>query len=314
MKEQADNAAMLAQISHEIGSVIKGKSDVVELLLVCVLAQGHVLLEDAPGVGKTTLAKALSASLDLHFSRIQFTPDLLPQDLLGTTVLHPHDGTFSFRKGPVFTNLLLADEINRASPRTQSALLEAMNENQVSIDQETRPLAAPFVVIATQNPVEYQGTYPLPEAQLDRFMMKLSIGYPHPSDELQILADRRQQDPLLKVRKVLVKEQLAQLQQAVLAITVSDDVAKYLLRLVERTRNHPSIDVGLSPRASLALYRACQSKAFMNGQTYVSPNDVQELFLVCMSHRIVLSSAAKYGGSRSEHLLSQIMESESVPV
>ena len=309
----AADATLLQYVKYEIENVIKGKPEVIERLLICLLARGHVLLEDVPGVGKTTLARALAATLGLQFSRIQFTPDLLPHDLLGTNVLNPQNGSFTFHKGPVFTHLLLADEINRASPRTQSALLEAMNEQQVTIDGHTYPLEAPFIVIATENPVEFQGTYPLPEAQLDRFMMRLSLGYPSAEEELTMLRERRTDDPLQHVKKVLTAEQLPALQRAVAEVSVDDDVARYMLRLVARTRDESSLEIGCSPRASLSLYRASQSKAFIEGRSYVSPKDVQELFAHCMTHRLVLSSAARYGGGSASQLIRAIGEAEPVP-
>ncbi|MBN2714656.1 MAG: MoxR family ATPase [Deltaproteobacteria bacterium] len=303
----------LDDVKKQIETVIKGKSEVVDRLLICMLARGHVLLEDVPGVGKTTLARTLAATLGLQFSRIQFTPDLLPHDLLGTNVLNPQDGSFSFHQGPVFTNLLLADEINRASPRTQSALLEAMNEQQVTIDGKTYPLAAPFMVIATENPVEFQGTYPLPEAQLDRFMMRLSLGYPNAEEELTMLRERRIDDPLQHVRMVLPARKLPLLQAHVAQVSVNEDVAKYMLRLVIRTRRESGVEIGGSPRASLALYRAAQARAFYNRREYVSPADVQALFADCMTHRIVLNSAARYGGVSVEQLIRTISDEEPVP-
>jgi MoxR-like ATPase len=303
----------LKQVQSQIGTVIRGKADVVEKLLLCLLAKGHVLLEDVPGVGKTTLARALSRTLGLTFSRIQFTPDLLPHDLLGTNVLNPQDGSFSFHRGPVFTHLLLADEINRASPRTQSALLEAMNEQQVTVDGNTYELASPFMVIATENPVEFQGTYPLPEAQLDRFMMRLSPGYPQVAEELEMLKDRRDGDPLDGVQTVLAADILPRLQREVAAVEVSDDVARYMLRLVTRTRSEPGIEIGCSPRASLALYRATQARAYLAGRSYVSPKDVRALFENCMTHRIVLGTAARYGGKSAAQLIAAICAEEPIP-
>lgn len=314
VEAQVTESLRLQEVQVQIESVIKGKSEVVEQLLIGLLAQGHVLLEDVPGVGKTTLVKALSASLSLQFSRIQFTPDLLPQDLLGANILHPKEGTFSFREGPVFTHLLLADEINRASPRTQSSLLEAMNEQQVTIDNTTHQLSSPFMVVATQNPVEFQGTYPLPEAQLDRFMMRLSLGYPTTTDELAILQDRRTEDPLSRVQAVLTPAALIEMQRGVCSVEVNPDVAKYILRLVARTRKMEAVEIGLSPRSALALYRAAQARAYLHRREYVSPEDVQSLFMVCMTHRLVLSSAARYGGTTSEQLMLNLLQTEELPL
>lgn len=312
MIEETKNKLINARA--ELGSVIRGKDDVIELLLIAILSGGHVLLEDMPGVGKTTLAKALARSLDMDFTRVQFTPDLLPMDLLGMSVLNPQDGTFSFHKGPIFSNLLLADEINRASPRTQSALLEAMNEGQVTTDNATRPLPSPFFVVATQNPVDYQGTYPLPEAQLDRFLMKLSLGYPAKEEELRILFDRQLVDPIEQVKKIFTHEELLGLQADVRQVAVEEDVGRYILRIINATRNHPDLEMGASPRASLALFRASQARAFVLGRSYVSPDDVQALFMPVIEHRVVLNTGVKYGGTGAGSVLNSIIENQDIPV
>ena len=250
-----------------LGRVIRGKSEVVDLLLVGVLARGHVLLEDVPGVGKTTLAKGVAKLFAVDFARVQFTPDLLPSDILGSQHLNPREGSLTFHKGPVFTNVLLADEINRASPRTQSALLEAMNESQVSIDGRTHALPAPFCVLATQNPADFQGTYPLPEAQLDRFLLRFGMGYPDPAEEIEVLYDHQSSDPLDSLEPVAGASDLLGMQDAVRNVVVKREVAEYLLRLVAASRIHPRLELGVSPRGALACFRAAQAEAFLRGRT-----------------------------------------------
>jgi MoxR-like ATPase len=309
-----DHHANLALLRSTLGRVIRGKSEAIERVLIAVLAGGHVLLEDVPGVGKTTLAKALARVLGLQFARVQFTPDLLPTDILGMSVLDPRDGSFAFHPGPVFTHLLLADEINRASPRTQSALLEAMNEGQVTLDSVTRRLPEPFLVIATQNPIESQGTYPLPEAQLDRFLLRVSLGYPDAGDELEVLFDRQTEDPLTSVQAVLDAPRLIALQAQVRNVVVNRDVGRYLLDVVRATREHPDLDMGASPRAALALFRACQARALLAGRDWVGPDDVQQLVCPVLEHRMVLSSAARYGGSSPTSIVMSSLGDVRVPL
>ena len=305
---------VLNRVRAVVGGVIRGKPDVIEHLLIGVLSAGHVLLEDVPGVGKTTLAKALARAFAIDFTRVQFTPDLLPADILGSQVLDPRDGTFSFRKGPLFTHVLLADEINRASPRTQSALLEAMNEGQATIDGVTHPLPRPFFVLATQNPADYQGTYPLPEAQLDRFLMRLSVGYPGPSEELAMLFSHQHESPVDRVESVASAEELLSLHEQVRAITVKETVGAYLLRIVEATRKHADFDVGVSPRGALALFRAAQARALVSGRTYASPEDIQSLAETVLAHRVMLTAQARYGGSTAKSIIADIVSSVAVPV
>ena len=300
-------------IKASIRKVIHTQGQGIELTIIGVLSGGHVLLEDVPGVGKTTLAKTLAKSLNMDFARVQFTPDLLPADILGSSVLNPQDGTFCFHEGPIFHRLLLADEINRASPRTQSALLEAMNEKQVTIEGQTRPLPAPFFVIATQNPVDYQGTYPLPEAQLDRFLVRVNLGYPSKEDELKMVFERQLSDPLDDVEAVMTLEELIELQLQLRDVTVERDVALYMHALIESTRNHRELALGGSPRAMLALFRACQTRAFVKGRTYVSPDDIQALASPVLAHRVMLSNQARYSGKTTNHIMESIVSDLRVP-
>ncbi len=297
-----------------MGSVLQGKAEVIESLLVGVLGGGHVLIEDVPGVGKTTMAQALARAFGIAFTRVQFTPDLLPTDILGSQVLHPKDGTFAFHRGPIFTNVLLADEINRASPRTQSALLEAMNEAQATIDGVTYPLAEPFFVLATQNPVDYQGTYPLPEAQLDRFLLRLGVGYPPLNDELAMLYARQRENPLVHVTAVCTRDDLLAMQAAVREVVVKEPVGRYLLDVVRKTREQPGIALGTSPRGALAFFRAVQARAFLEGRSYATPEDVQALAVPVLAHRIGLSTEARYGGTTAEAMVRQIVAGVRVPV
>ena len=290
-----------------------GKGDVIDLLLVGVLGGGHVLIEDVPGVGKTTMAQALARALGIQFTRVQFTPDLLPTDILGSQVLSPREGTFSFHRGPVFTNVLLADEINRASPRTQSALLEAMNEAQATVDGVTHPLPQPFFVLATQNPVDYQGTYPLPEAQLDRFLLRIGVGYPAPADELKMLYARQRSNPLSLVEEVCTKQDLLTMQAAVREVEVKESVAKYLLAIIARTRAEADLELGVSPRGALAFFRASQARALLAGRTYVSPDDVKALAVPVLAHRVGLTTQARYGGTTRESVLERLVASVDVP-
>ena len=296
-----------------LGDVVRGKPRAVELVLLGVLAGGHVLLEDVPGVGKTTLAKALAKVLGIGFTRVQFTPDLLPADITGSLVLSPLDHSLAFHRGPIFTHVLLADEINRASPRTQSALLEAMNEAQVSVDGETHILEPPFFVIATQNPSDFHGTYPLPEAQLDRFLLRVSLGYPGIEDELAMLYARQGKDPLQMLTPICNKAEILALQAAVPRVEVKDLVGKYIVDITRKTRGSTSLEVGVSPRGTLAFFRASQAHAFLRGRKYVSPEDVQAVAESVLSHRVQLKVQARHAGLQKDAIITEIVKSVPVP-
>jgi MoxR-like ATPase len=302
------------QIQNSLSKVIQGKNEIIERVLVALLADGHLLIEDVPGVGKTTLAKALARCIEGVFHRIQFTPDLLPTDIVGGMVYSPATGDFTFRSGPVFCNVLLADEINRASPRTQSALLEAMNERQVTIEGVAHQLQNPFIVIATQNPIEHHGTYPLPEAQLDRFAMQIDLGYPQAEDEIRIVKSQRTGHPLDHIAPVADTNDIVQLQEQVRAIHVEDDVVAYLTEIVRATRTDTRLKLGASPRAALTLYRTGQARAFLNNRDYVLPDDIQQLAVPVLAHRIALDTRAQYAGTSAADVVKDILGSVPVPV
>ena len=305
--------ALASALKGSIGTVIKGKDDVIEKVILCLLSGGHVLLEDVPGTGKTTLAKALAASVGLSFSRVQFTPDLLPSDLTGVHFFDQKEQTFVFRPGPIFTNILLADEINRATPRTQASLLECMEEAQVSIDGDTMPLDMPFFVIATQNPIEIQGTFPLPEAQLDRFLMRLSVGYPAPENEREMLSAFSIQNPLQTVVPVAAKDALLSAQAQVKAVHVSEPVKSYILQITAATRENDHIRLGVSPRGSLSLMRAAQAAAACAGREYVLPDDVKAVCTDVLCHRILCKAANYQQADTARELLRRIMVQIPVP-
>lgn len=300
-----------SKIKENIAKVIVGKDDVINLLLTALLADGHVLIEDMPGTGKTKLAKALAASLDADFNRIQFTPDLLPADITGLDIYNQKSGQFEFTEGPVFTNILLADEINRATPRTQSGLLECMEERQVTVDGQTHTLDEPFFLIATQNPVETAGTYPLPEAQLDRFMMLIKMGYPTVAEELQIINRYISHDPLEDLMPVCSKNDLFKMKEMVKEVFVHDSVKEYITHLVEATRKHPMLVLGVNPRGTLALLKCTQAYAAIMGRDYVTPDDVKALCTSVFSHRLLSYSTDR--NTTVSQILSEILSSVEVP-
>ncbi|GGI95373.1 ATPase [Alicyclobacillus cellulosilyticus] len=304
-------AALAGRIRAHVARVVVGKEDVVDLLLAALFAGGHVLLEDVPGTGKTLLAKTLAKSIAGTFRRIQFTPDLLPSDLTGIYYFNQKRADFEFRPGPVFTHILLADELNRATPRTQSSLLECMEERQVTVDGVTHPLATPFLVLATQNPVETQGTFPLPEAQLDRFLLRVSMGYPSHEEGLAILRRFQADDPLAAMDAVASLEEVAAAQAAVRHVHVADDVLDYLLTIVEHTRTHPGVALGVSPRGSQALLRAAQAYAVIQGRDYVLPDDVKRLAQPVLAHRLLLGTALP--GVRAADVVAQVVAAVPVP-
>ena len=306
--------AVARALKDNLALVMRGKDQLLEYILVALFSNGHVLLEDVPGVGKTTLAKALSRSIQAEYHRIQFTPDLLPTDITGGMIYSPHSGEFNYRPGPVFCNVLLGDEINRASPRTQSALLEAMSEYQVTIEGERRMLPKPFFVLATQNPIEYHGTYPLPEAQLDRFAMRLEIGYPDAEAEIHIVEDQRDGHPLEALQPVATTQDILDIQQAVRNVTVEATVVRYITEVIRATRAEPRLQLGASPRAALLLYRACQALAFVRGRDFVVPDDVQELAPHVVSHRLVLDTKASYSGTTKRDVVLDLLKTVQVPV
>lgn len=309
-----NHSVLLQEIEANISKVIVGKTQTTELLLVAMLCSGHVLLEDVPGLGKTVLAKSLAKSIDGAFSRIQFTPDLLPTDVTGLNFYNQKSGTFEMRKGPVFCQILLADEINRATPRTQSSLLEAMEEHQVTIDGITYPLEAPFMVIATQNPIESQGTFPLPEAQLDRFFMKIAMGYPSLEEEVAIMKRVMGSHPVDELKAVQSIENLKAAQAAVKDIKIGDAVLAYIAAIVKHTRNHPHIGVGASPRGSIALMKGSQALAMLKGRDYVKPDDVKALAPYILSHRMILDGAYVLTGEAEGDFVSRLIEEVPVPV
>ncbi|MBP1972213.1 AAA family ATPase [Cohnella thailandensis] len=300
-------------VAGQIAKAVVGKADVVELLLIALLANGHVILEDVPGTGKTLLAKSLARTLRCEFKRVQFTADLLPSDITGIHYYNQQAGKFELRQGPAFTNILLADELNRATPRTQSSLLECMEERQVTIDGDTYPLDSPFLVIATQNPIENHGTFPLPEAQLDRFMMKVSMGYPALEEEIEILRRFSAGDPLPGLTPVLDREQLARLKSLVPEVKFSDDLLRYLLAIVAATRQHSEIGSGVSPRGSLQLVKAAQARALLRGRDFVLPDDIKALAVPIFAHRIQLKDMLMNERGRPESLIGTIVDAVPVP-
>jgi MoxR-like ATPase len=312
MNGQVEN--LIAKLQNNIAQVVLGKDEVIRLIVAALLAGEHVLLEDVPGVGKTLTGKAMARSVSGEFRRIQFTPDLLPTDITGSSVFNSRTQEFTFNRGPIFANVVLADEINRATPRTQSALLEAMSERQVSIDGQTHPLPRPFMVIATQNPAEFEGTYPLPESQLDRFLLRIPVGYPAREIELQVLSSHREGEPVDNLQPVLTCEQIVSLQSDVRHVTVEDSINHYVLDIVEATRRCEDLHVGASPRGALALYRAAQASALVAGRNYVVPDDVKSLALPVLAHRVI-SKGYLHGGQREavEALIQRLVDEITVP-
>lgn len=313
----AEAVEKVDRLQRAIETVIKGKPEPVRLAIVTLIAGGHLLVEDVPGVGKTTLAHALARALDCNFQRVQFTSDLLPSDVIGLSVYNQHSGMFEWKPGPIFANVVLADEINRTTPKTQSALLEAMGEGQVTVEGVTHRLPAPFMVVATQNPIEHHGTYPLPESQLDRFMLRLRIGYPAENAEKQILRDREYQDPLDELQPVMSGVEIRELQQSVSAVSVDDALIEYLMRIVAATRDSEMLDLGVSPRGTLALFRAAQALALTEERSYCIPDDIKRLVLPVFAHRILVSSRFSSSLRRSEEaeaVLKEIIKTVSVPL
>jgi len=307
-------AELSSKLRDSVQRVIVGKSETIDLVVLALLCRGHVLLEDVPGTGKTTLAKALAASLDSQFNRIQFTPDLVPADVLGVNFFNAKNGEFEFRPGPIFSEILLADEINRATPRTQSALLEAMQERQASIDGVTSPVPEPFMVMATLNPVEMEGTFPLPEAQLDRFMVRASIGYPGREEESAMLSRFQHAESLNSLPPVATGDDISKARDVVDEVAVDETVSGYLLDIIDATRSSSSLRLGASPRASLALQHAAQGRAAMQGRSYVLPDDVKRLAVPVLSHRLLAETTSELRGQATATILTEIVESTPVPI
>jgi len=307
----------IAALQSAVETVIRGKSETVKFALTALFSRGHLLIEDVPGIGKTTLANALARALELSFQRIQFTSDLLPSDVIGLSIFNQQSNEFEWKPGPIFSNIVLADEINRATPKTQSALLEAMAEEQVTVEGHTRRLPLPFLVVATQNPAEHHGTYPLPESQLDRFAMRLHIGYPSMQDERRLILDREVGDPLANLRPVMSQADVVELQKASSEVRFDEALLDYLLQIVDATRKSESLDLGISPRGALALFRAAQSLALIEGRDYCIADDIKRLVIPCFAHRIIVSArvaAVKNRTREAEQILQGILEKISVPI
>lgn len=305
---------LLERLVNRVDSVIVGKRKEIELAVVAMLYGGHILLEDVPGVGKTLLVRTLAACLGGTFGRIQFTSDLMPSDVTGVTVYHNHNGQFQFRPGPIISNIVLADEINRAAPRTQSALLEAMEERKVTVDGETHTLPKPFLLLATQNPLEYEGTYRLPEAQLDRFLMRITLGYPGPEQEVEMLGRLQESRPVEDLRPVLLPEEMVQMQRQVRTVFVDEVIKKYLVEVAQVSRHHPQTLLGISPRGTLAWMGASQAMAYIKGRMYVIPDDVKAVAEAVLSHRIVPRTEARMSGASGDKVVADLLNQTSVPM
>jgi MoxR-like ATPase len=301
------------KIIDNVENVIFGKRAVIELTVMGLLCQGHLLIEDVPGVGKTMLARSLSRSIGCDFRRIQFTPDMLPSDITGVSVFNQKTREFEFRPGPIMAQIVLADEINRATPKTQAALLEAMEERQVTVDGVTRPMARPFLVLATQNPIEYEGTFPLPEAQLDRFLLRINLGYPQEDQEIAILDSQQYQHPITQIGQVVEEEELLAVQEALKEVYVDPLIKSYIVAMVKQTRNHPEVYLGASPRGSLTLYRTAQARAALRGRDYVIPDDIKALAPAALAHRMIVSPSARIKDVSSETVLADILATVPVP-
>jgi MoxR-like ATPase len=304
----------IERLVENIEKVMIGKEREIILSIVALLAKGHVLLEDVPGVGKTMLIRTLAKSVNAEFKRIQFTPDLLPSDVTGTSIYNPKSLDFEYRKGPIVSNIVLADEINRTSPKTQSALLEAMEEGSVTVDGDTKILPKPFFVMATQNPIDYEGTFPLPEAQLDRFLLKINLGYPSEQEEMEVLSRSLGEQTIDEIHPVLTLDDVIELQELVKKVYVDQNIRKYIVEIVNKTREHASVYMGVSPRGSLALMKASQAFAFINGRDYVIPDDVKFLSLYTLPHRMIVKSEVKFSGTSQASVIKEIIESVQVPI
>ncbi len=301
------------RIAQSVGQVILGKRNEVRLTVLGLIAKGHILIEDIPGVGKTMMAKALAKSIGSTFSRIQFTPDMLPSDVTGVSLFNQENRKFEFRPGPIMAQIVLADEINRATPKTQAALLEAMEERQVTVDGVTYPMQDPFLILATQNPIEYEGTFPLPEAQLDRFLLRIQLGYPSPAEELTVLSAQQYEHPINNMRQVVTVQELIMAQQAIREVYVAEEIKRYIIDLVTATRQHPDVYLGSSPRGSLALFRTSQARAAMAGRDYVIPDDVKALVEVTLAHRIIVGPAARIKDISSRTIVQDVLVATPVP-
>ena len=301
------------RIANSVGHVILGKNNEIRLTILGMLCRGHILLEDIPGVGKTMMAKSLARAVGCTFNRIQFTPDMLPSDITGVSIFNPKTREFEFRPGPIMAQIVLADEINRATPKTQSALLEAMEEGQMTVDGVTYRLSNPFLIMATQNPIEYEGTFPLPEAQLDRFLIRIQMGYPQPQDELNILASQQYQHPLQNLQQVVTLKELLAVQQLIKDVYVAKEVQQYIINLITASRRHGDVYLGSSPRGSLALFRTAQARAAMSGRDFAIPDDVKALAEVTLAHRIIVGPAARLKNITSRAIVQDILQSTPVP-